>query len=497
MDRFVVIQPVGSYLEREGAPLPRVGVVRWLDPEPTLTVVVKVTFSFAPARVGLSGVAVIAPEQEPLSLGVPAPDAPDEAIYPHDLIPRKGAADVILAGSAFAEPPSARIHGSLAVGQVSRSFVVHAASASARIPLQAGGVRPPRSEAATRVGAARRSARPRLDGDRCPDEGPRIHDAGFSYFAYNVAPPEQVSGWIAPDAVVELEGLSPDGARRFQLPGLAPVVLVDARGDLAAEVELACDTLWIDTDRELAVLVWRGHVEVSSPRAPEVERILVALEPHAAPAPAGEVRRKAARGRVSMAAEEEELSHGPVTEAEEDRLMIARYELWGSARAPDPQMPLGDYARISAELAEQREPRADTLRRHGLTEDAWVVEERAWLEAMAASASRGDATTVVAYGQLYVAAQDALAAPGEERRTLEDFAALKVALRGADDAAAVLAGWPVTLPAWMRLERRWTAAAKADPRVAEALERAIARLEAEARGEVAPAAADGAELPGG
>jgi hypothetical protein len=63
--------------------------------------------------------------------------------------------------------------------------------------------------------------------------------------------------------------------------------------------------------------------------------------------------------------------------------------------------------------------------------------------------------------------------------------------READDPAAALKERGMTLPAWMRLDRRWTARAEGDPRLEEEIERRLdmARAEAEAS---APPSEEGA-----
>jgi hypothetical protein len=397
--RIVVVQPTRT----KAGPLPSVGVLRWRDPDPTLTVIVKATFSFAEA-----GPAVLAPEQLPLTLGEPTEGSDDEVEYPSDFVPRRGAADVLLWGHAHADLPTEVIEASVAVGRVARRFQVVSEVPRADIALRAQAIRGAHGENGAPVRAARRLARPRADGDLSPDTGPRFYGPTFNYFAYNTAPPQQISEWIAPDAVVSLEGLSARGPFTFALPGLAPRVLVDAVGNRVAVIDLVCDTLWLDVDRHLGVMVWRGHAGVSAPEAPEVLRIIVSLEPHDAPAPEPELRRRAMRSRLSLAAEEEQLSPEPAGAEERDQIAMARSELWSCPAAPDPEISLAQYASLSAELAGARERRAETLARHDLDEHTWTLEERGWLEKMAGAASNGDPTMLLEYGALFAEAKRAL-----------------------------------------------------------------------------------------
>lgn len=473
--RFIVVKPIDPSGPRAHDRLPAVGVVRWLDPEPTLTVIAKLTLSYYAGK-DAPPIAAISTEQKSLTLGR-APKEGLEAIYPSDFVPRKGAADVLLVGNAFSERATKAIHASVSIGPWSRRFVAVSENGARRIPLRERNVRDDSGESEARVGPLRLPARPGAEIDAPPPSRPRYHKEGFDYSAYNAAPPDQQCDWIAPDAPVALRGLSADGDRSFRLPGLKPRILVEARGERMADLELCCDTAWFDTDRELLVLVWRGSVALASTNAREVTRIVAFMEPADKARDLREVRRLVMRSFVGFAAEESRVTSEPADEEEASRLTHARYQLMGGDEAPPPMISLERYARVSAELAEKREPRADTLKRHAMDEDAWNLEERAWVEAMGSAAAKGDGTTAVKYGELFVAAQDELAGPGEARRTLGDYAAIMAAMDEADDPEAVMKDWSITLSEWMRLDRRWSLAMKADP----ALAREFDRLTEEAR----------------
>jgi hypothetical protein len=159
----------------------------------------------------------------------------------------------------------------------------------------------------------------------------------------------------------------------------------------------------------------------------------------------------------------------------------ARYQGW-TDRAPDPRLPLQEYAAIAAELAEEREPRTAVLLRHDLDEDAWTLEERAWLERIGNAAMEGDTSLALAYGDRFVAAQDALGAPGEQARSLDDYLAIRVAMEAAEDPCAALRDRSLTLSVWMRLDRRFARARAADPALGDEMERRLATL----RGKVTP-----------
>ena len=72
-------------------------------------------------------------------------------------------------------------------------------------------------------------------------------------------------------------------------------------------------------------------------------------------------------------------------------------------------IPLELYAAITAELGEKREPRARTLQRHGLDDDDWTIEERAWTTAIAAASADDDGALLVEFARLLGAARDNLA----------------------------------------------------------------------------------------
>ncbi|MGK3968095.1 DUF2169 domain-containing protein [Sorangium sp. So ce118] len=83
-------------------------------------------------------------------------------------------------------------------------------------------------------------------------------DIDFGYF--NAAPPDQQRAQPFGEEVIYLENLHPRFARlSTRLAPVAPVALVD-RGDGMQRLQLRCDTLVVDTDRGLAMLVWRAHV---------------------------------------------------------------------------------------------------------------------------------------------------------------------------------------------------------------------------------------------
>ncbi len=71
-----------------------------------------------------------------------------------------------------------------------------------------------------------------------------------------------------------LEGLHPDHTRLVtSLPGVRPRAMLERSGRPAEELRLRADTLWIDTDRGVCTMTWRGAVPLA--HAGETGRVVV------------------------------------------------------------------------------------------------------------------------------------------------------------------------------------------------------------------------------
>jgi uncharacterized protein YjbI with pentapeptide repeats len=96
----------------------------------------------------------------------------------------------------------------------------------------------------------------------------------WSYF--NAAPPDQQIPSLRGDEWILLEGLHPTAAQvRSRLPGLEARVLLQAppfTGPSGTEIELRCDTLWIDADALRCTLTWRGVLAIPEHAAAEIQR---------------------------------------------------------------------------------------------------------------------------------------------------------------------------------------------------------------------------------
>jgi hypothetical protein len=462
-----------------------VGVVAWNAPAPSLTVIVKLTLTYGPGCEvdGEATWAELTPAQAPLSGAVLREPGSSGLAHPTDFVPRKSRADILVTGHAYAplRPSTAglgatttRIDAGFSVDELDREISLVARGLAEKIPLDAdhlddrGG-----TVAIDPVG---------------PITSPSVvaptqwHDETFDFSRYNAASPLQRPRSIAPDALIRLRHLSPRAEERtILLPNLAPRVLWNARGfEGLAEIEMDCDTLFLDTDRETCTLLFRGTVEVDSAAARMVSRLVVSIEHCARPRTADDLLRELPRGMFFYARWPEDAAPDapPVPESSPE-LTMARYGTWGHPRGPDPAIPLDLYATISAELGEREEPRAETLKRHGLDEDDWTIEERAWSTTMARASADDDGALLVEFAQLLVAAQEGLGTPRESERTLGDYARLLAAMER-EDPARVLAAERMTLPVWMRLDRRLGGAARADAEVRAELDRLLAEERAQA-----------------
>jgi hypothetical protein len=376
-----------------------VGVLRWSAPTPTLTVIVKVTLTFDRAceTVDDATWAELAPEQPPLSgTRLLAPGSQDLA-HPTDFVPFKRHADVLLTGHAYAPlRPSAaglgaaltQIDAGFSVDRLSRVFALTAPGAHARLPLGS---------------ELRRSGHGHEGVEIVDPVGPiaspdvvapqRWHDKNFDFTRYNAASKLQRVPSVEPDAIIRLIHLSPRAEElKILLPSLAPRVLMSpSYGDSNVEIEMDCDTLVIDTDRETMTLLFRGDHEIESVDTTMVGRLVVSLESTHRERSIGDILRELPHGMFFYAAEPEDMipDAPPIPDVSAE-LTMARYETWGHERAPDPTLSLERYAQVSAELAEKRETRAKVLQRHDLDEDRWTLEERAWAEILAEKGAEND-----------------------------------------------------------------------------------------------------------
>ncbi|MFO0756299.1 MAG: DUF2169 domain-containing protein [Byssovorax sp.] len=297
----------------------------------SLTVVCKATYALEPGESGLAA------EQEDVNEHENHwDDDPRRSLYaPSDLVPFKARADVMLIGHAFAPPsePVRSLVARLRVGELDKSIEVvgprvwtregelregtrwvkmplryeraaggpstwNPVGVSADSPLDPYGQRPlpnlqrpgqsiaKPSDPVEPIGFGpiasswqlRKNQLGRFLGtwsDRNPAATPLEEDFDGSYF--QSAPPDQQAESIRDDERIVLDHLHPEHPQlSTTLSGVHPKVFVDTGDTAPWDLVMTADTLWIDTDRAICTLTWRGQIGLSSPDQPG--RVIVAME---------------------------------------------------------------------------------------------------------------------------------------------------------------------------------------------------------------------------
>jgi hypothetical protein len=311
----------------------RTGSVLW-RPRPdrwTLTVVCKATYTLGP------GESALAADQERVNERDGYwDDDPRRSVYaPTDLAPFKPRADVVLVGHAYA-PRSEMVRSltaRLIVGEIEKAVEV----VSPRLLVQQGDVRegarwskmslryeyaagglatwnpvgigpnappdvygqrmlpnlqPPGlrvtqwSDIFVPTGFGPISPAWRLRRDKLgryaegwSDDGwpQRALDDDFDGEFFQNAPPDQQLDALRDDERIVLEYLSADHPiLTTRLAGVRPHAFVEIPGTPARDLVMTADTLWIDTDRAVCTLTWRGQVAVEGPA--QRGRVLIAME---------------------------------------------------------------------------------------------------------------------------------------------------------------------------------------------------------------------------
>lgn len=135
--------------------------------------------------------------------------------------------------------------------------------------------------------------------------------------------------------------------------------------------------------------------------------------------------------------------------------------------------PVERFASVSAELAEQRAPRAEVLRAHGLSERAWSAVERHFRAALDKDA-RSSGRLCAVHDTAYVAAVEGFRGP----ITLPEFAQIAVGLeRG--EANEALAALKIHRAALMPIVRVWTKKTASDWKLSEQLRTLLEKRRAE------------------
>ncbi|MGK3961305.1 DUF2169 domain-containing protein [Sorangium sp. So ce118] len=297
-----------------------------------LTVIVKATFTLQPGR------CFLAPEQAPVNEADRHwdHDAARSVAAPSDKVPYKLRADVMLVGHAYAPglQPARSVMTRLAVGELDKSievwcdrgFLVHNGQLlegprftkmALRWERAAGGpdsanptgmrfdappdaygvvavpnLQPPGMFVSRRADTFApvcfgpiaaswpgRTSRPGRAAGTLQQPGweRRPLPEGLDAAYFQAAPLDQQVAEIRPNERIVLENLHPEHARLVtNLPGVRPMAVVDRASGGRETVALVADTLWIDTDRGVCCVVWRGSIALRT--ANEEGRIAVTLE---------------------------------------------------------------------------------------------------------------------------------------------------------------------------------------------------------------------------
>lgn len=280
---------------------------------------------------------------------------------------------------------------------------------------------------------------------------------GFDFGYFNAAPRDQQVDALRPDAVIGLEGLSPRAAAlETRLPGIRPrAFCVDGAG-AGIEVALRCDTLWINTDRELAVLVWRGLISGATERA--ASRLLVAAE-----GPGKELRfedvAKLAMDRRGVGSETARRAPSIPPPQAGDRTFVP---IPGALPLTGPALPFSPGAAPSRALEESRAeaPKAPPPTRPSVPSDgrATAVPTGAPLKPALPFPADSPPPASPAPPPAAIAPPAAPSIPAAEISV--DLCATVAAEidQGAADTAAILGRHKISAAAWAEARQRWASA---------------------------------------
>lgn len=387
----------------------------------SVTVCVKATFSLEPGKE-----ATLADRQEGAHDDIPWEDGPAPSLYaPSDHVPFKPRVDVLLVGHAYAPggAPVSSLSAQLRIGDLSKTLRVagdrtwvqtpEGLRPSVPVPFTA---MPLRYERAARRGdnpiglhLAQAAAGQRLpniidsaeDGrmDGTPGFGPihprwrahrdRLSESSFHWAAglrgaagadvpaperfdfgfFNAAPRDQQLDELREGAALLLEHLHPRVPRfEARLPAIRPKVFyVNPASGWHSELSMRCDTVWIDADRALAVVSWRGILPVGGPVELTAGRLLVASEGPGEKVRYEDVARLEADGAAGALVETAKMSSEKAPEPEAD----LSGTITGDFRAMKELMPFrpgpsalavpSPAARVSLESLSNRAAEANAL----------------------------------------------------------------------------------------------------------------------------------------
>ncbi|MFP6686837.1 MAG: DUF2169 domain-containing protein [Polyangiaceae bacterium] len=177
---------------------------------------------------------------------------------PCDVVPTRPAVDVMIVGRAYRgrDAKTEKVSPRLRVGTIDRQLkmtVDRSAGAGLSLPRGEAGFGPQR-DFALRIEAK---------NEPCEVEA----DSDLSVF--HAAPPEQRVDHLPADAELILDGLHPEHASlRTRLPNVSPQMFVERPGVPREELDVSVEALWIDTERHVITLTYRGTVVLSEADEP-------------------------------------------------------------------------------------------------------------------------------------------------------------------------------------------------------------------------------------
>ncbi len=364
---------------------------------------------------------------------------------PADWLLHKPAADLLMVGHAHASRAMQSIAVRVAIPRVGfeRRFVVTGPSPIERMPMSGALLRdedgetriPPvgpivprraavaRGEGDDADGELEDALLPRLDRDELWAQFPGVvFSSPFAVDGDQCAAAHMTTKYLRGDEVIELDGVATGGGpMSVRLPGLAPLVLYQAAG-MRFLVGLVLDTAFLDLDGSLELggllesdatvggpaleLTWRGQVHEDVFTVPGASFVV-------APAYAGDAPNLASilaetpRARFEYACVPAGIG---IAVGDEVGLRLARQRCMHET--PEPRLSLEHYVAVARELGAAsaaaagaegsarevpsllaRTPtatRGEVLARHGLDEDAWMLEERGWLARFSRAVENGE-----------------------------------------------------------------------------------------------------------
>lgn len=218
-----------------------------------LTVIVKATFVLAP------GVSPLALDQERIVERDQfyEGDPRRSTRIPGDLVPYKPRADVLLVGHAYAP-------NRLPVRSLTTRLVVGDMDKVIEMRFDGSPTWPGRTYGFGSLSAS--GLEQGWNNKPLP--------VNFDPRLFQAAPPDQQLGKIRANERIVLENLHPVYPRLVTaLPNVCPRAVADRATGEREQIALVGDTLWVDTDRGILCVVWRGRIGLRSPQ--EAGRIAV------------------------------------------------------------------------------------------------------------------------------------------------------------------------------------------------------------------------------